>query len=235
MSKQVLVVHPRDGTTTFLQRIYRDLDATVITHDVSQDEIRAQMEKHDQIIMLGHGTPHGLLSIGQFGKVWPEIIDDSFTAQLRERDNSIFIWCHADQFVRYNRLKGFTTGMFVSEMSEARAAYSIPKDVTEAEIEESNDTFADVVGRFATQEPRLLHAAVKHEYGTLAETNPVAHYNNTRVYWINELPPLRKPWSPSNGYYNLPSKQAHHSYGLWPEDDGYLDLENQPGLVPITR
>jgi hypothetical protein len=208
----------------------------VLTHDVTQAEIRKQMEKHDQIMLLGHGTPNGLLSIGQFGKVWPEIIDESFVAQLKERDNTIFIWCHADQFVRFNRLRGFCTGMFVSEMGEARMTYSIPKWVDDYDIEESNDAFADVVGRFATKEPRLLHAAVKHEYGTLAQRNPVAEYNSTRCYWINEVRNAgRRPWVTHAS--NVRPRSAHAShYGLWPEDDGYLHLENETmGLAPYTR
>lgn len=108
--------------------------------------------------------------------------------------------------------------------------YSIPRSVTQFDIDESNDAFADVVGRFATKEPRLLHAAVKHEYGALAEENPVARYNLTRCYWINEVAAPRSTFWPS---YGKPIPQSN--YGLWPEDDGYLHLENETGLVPIPR
>ena len=39
--------------------------------------------------------------------------------ELKKKDNSVFIWCNADQFVNRYNLKGFYTGMFISEVMEA--------------------------------------------------------------------------------------------------------------------
>lgn len=178
MSNRVLVVHPRDPTTDFLVPIYSRLDATVITKAIPQHRIRGLMENFDQLMFMGHGSPWGLMSVGQFpGGGF--IINDSFRAQLAERDNTVYVWCYADQFVHYNNLRGFYTGMFVSDMMEARMC-GLPF-VDKWEVDVSNRAFADVVGRFAGREPRILHAAVKHEYGRLATYNPVAEYNLTRL------------------------------------------------------
>ena len=178
-----LVIHPRDCSTAFLKKVYEDLDnVTVITHGVDQLALRRMIDVHDRVLMMGHGSPLGLFSVGQFKGRDGLIIDDSFADQLAERDNSVFIWCHADQYVRYNRLKGFYTGMFVSELSEARIC-RLPREVTDDHVAESNAKFVDVVNKFSRYEPRLIHAAATREYGVLAAINPVAAYNHQRLYW----------------------------------------------------
>jgi hypothetical protein len=176
------VVHPRDPTTDFLAPIYKRLDATVISHSVPKHRIRGLMENFDQIMLMGHGSPWGLMSVGQFPGSGGFIIDDSFRDQLAERDNTVFVWCYANQYVEHNELPGFYTGMFVSDMMEARMC-GLPF-VDKWEVNVSNRCFADVVGRFAHCEPRLIHAAVKHEYGRLATYNPVAEYNLQRMGYV---------------------------------------------------
>jgi len=175
-----LIIHPEDRSTIFLSRLYRDLpDATIVTGGVPRAHLRKMIDQHDQVIMMGHGSPYGLLSVGRFNG-HGYVIDDSFAGQLSERDNSVFIWCNADAFVKWHRLRGFYTGMFISESAEAHMC-GIPV-AREDEIEESNDTFMDVVGRFIRHEPRLIWAAARHEYGKLAQRNPVAAYNHRRLY-----------------------------------------------------
>jgi hypothetical protein len=49
--------------------------------------------------MLGHDTPLGLHSIGQFPNSGAYIIDYSYSDLLSIKHENIFIWCHADQFV----------------------------------------------------------------------------------------------------------------------------------------
>lgn len=180
MSIRTLVIHPRDSSTRFLKRVYSRLDATVIERAIPQYRLRRLMDGFDQIMMLGHGSPSGLMSVGQFPGCW-DVIDSSFVPQLAERDNSVFIWCNADRFVQRHNLRGFYTGMFISEMSEARL-FRLPWYTTQSDVRESNELFADVVGRFAPHGLRLVNAAVKHEYGKLALNNPVARYNAERIY-----------------------------------------------------
>ena len=62
-----LIVHPKEPTTQFLSLIYAPLqNKTVIDGGVTKSELRELIEIHDRVIMLGHGSPNGLLSVGQF-------------------------------------------------------------------------------------------------------------------------------------------------------------------------
>jgi hypothetical protein len=177
MGHNILVIHPRDHTTRFLELTYRGIDATILTGHVERRNLRGLMEKADQIIMLGHGSSRGLFSVGQFPSC-KYVIDSTYVNLLRERDNNVFIWCYATDFVRNNRLHGFATGMFISDAKEAEW---LMMSATDTEIQESNYFFANVVGRFSIQRSRVLHAAVDHEYGRLADWNPVAKYNHARI------------------------------------------------------
>ncbi|MEX0707797.1 MAG: hypothetical protein WD078_07495 [Woeseia sp.] len=174
MDHSTLVIHPRDETTRFLELAYQGVDATVVTGRVPRARLQGLMEKFDQIVMLGHGSWNGLYSAGQFPEC-PYVIDDQVVDLLRERDNNVFVWCFASDFVRKHRLRGFATGMFISEVQEAEL---FELTVTDEEIQESNRVFADVVGRHLNKDPRELYAAVDDEYGTLAACNPVAEYNH---------------------------------------------------------
>lgn len=182
MGHTTLVIHPEDYSTRFLEATYRGIHATVLTGDVERPHVRGLMEKFDQIMMLGHGSPQGLFSVGQFPG-YQHVIDATFVDQLRERDNNVFIWCYASDFVLKNQLRGFATGMFVSEVKEADWFNLTAIDT---EIQASNHLFANVVGRFVTQHPRVLYAAVDDEYGKLAELNPVAEYNHARIRLFEE-------------------------------------------------
>jgi len=65
-----LIIHPDDPTTTFLSQIYAQLtNKTVIRGGISKSEIPKLIESHDRVLLLGHGSPYGLLSQGQFPDV----------------------------------------------------------------------------------------------------------------------------------------------------------------------
>jgi hypothetical protein len=60
-----LIIHPKDHTTRFLSPIYAPLkNKTVINGGVSKYELRFMIETHDRVIMLGHGYPDVLISVG---------------------------------------------------------------------------------------------------------------------------------------------------------------------------
>ena len=76
-----LVIHPEDSSTWFLNRVYEDIeDLTLVTGNVSKDEVKSMIRDHDRIMMMGHGSPRGLFSVGQFPSVNNNcyIIDESF-------------------------------------------------------------------------------------------------------------------------------------------------------------
>ena len=176
---KTLVIHPKDDSTMFLNRAYQSLDdVTLVQGGVSRDQLKDMVRSHDQIMMMGHGTPTGLLGAGQFDRTY--VIDDSFAGFLSEKDNNVFIWCNADQYVEWSKLKGFYTGMFISEVAEA---YLMGLNgTTQKEVDESNDTFVETIGALAEHGPGLMHAAAKHKYGKLAWRNHVAKYNDARLY-----------------------------------------------------
>ena len=116
--KKTLVIHPTDNTTDFLHIIYENHldDWTIINDcDIKQEELKELIRMHDRIIMVGHGTPSGLLNPKNDYKSL--IIDDSFADLLREK-NTLSIWCNSDCYFRRNNIKGLHTGMIISEVDE---------------------------------------------------------------------------------------------------------------------
>ena len=116
---KTLVIHPNDRSTWFLENVYKNIEnLTLVTGNVSRNEVKSMIRDHDRVMMMGHGSPGGLFSVGQFPSQSNNgyIIDSEMVELLKEKDNSIFIWCNADQFVERHNLKGFYTGMFISEV-----------------------------------------------------------------------------------------------------------------------
>jgi len=178
---KTLVIHPRDNSTLFLNKVYDSLDdVTLVRGDITKNQMRDMIRSHDQVMMMGHGTQRGLLSVGQFPGAPGYVIDDSFAPLLAERDNAVYIWCHANKYVNCNRLSGFYTGMFISEVAEA---YLMGLGgTTQREVDESNGSFVETIGAFVDRGPRLMHAAAKHRYGQFTSQNRVAKYNHERLY-----------------------------------------------------
>lgn len=135
---KTLVIHLEDNTTDFLKTIYIDRNFTVVNHMISSSALSNLIKDHDRIIMLGHGTPYGLLSYNG------HIINSKYVYLLRDK-LCVCIWCHANIFVEKYGLKGFYTGMFISEVEEADY-YNINTD--QSKIDESNELFAKAVSLY---------------------------------------------------------------------------------------
>ena len=183
---KTLVIHPKDKSTDFLKPIYADLDdVTLVTGGWSQDQIKEAIQTHDQVMMMGHGSPNGLFAVGRFpikDSFSGYVIGSGLVETLAQKDNSIFIWCNADQFINKHDLKGFYSGMFVSEVGEA--FYCKVPSFTQEAVDESNNTFARQLGEClgATRAPEEIHAQIREQYGQLAEHNLIAEYNHKRLY-----------------------------------------------------
>ena len=252
---KTLVIHPEDKSTDFLNPIYYGRDWTVITEG-TKDEVRWAIDEHDHIIMMGHGTPQGLLSVGKFTKEalpvekpstairkdgpatketikefyssvdrepgsdddlddWAStpqdqlagppyhyndpfygyrpknkkpffrnyttgyVIDDTNADQLRKKKVTA-IWCNADQYMEWNNLSGFYTGMFISDTSEAQLIGT--EDTDEWIVEESNYEFARLMRECILLPNSDTLTEVKRGYGRLAERNKVAQYNMLRLF-----------------------------------------------------
>lgn len=167
---KTLVIHIDDRTTDFLSKIYIDKGWKRINYKSSRKKLVNMIYNHDRIVMCGHGSPSGL-----FGK-YGYIIDDSFAELLRTKE-TVCIWCNAKQFVERNSLKGFYTGMFISEVQEA-IMMGINTSTTNSIIR-SNDMFAESMRKHIFSENVL--EKVKHEYHIT--NDDVINYNRNRLYY----------------------------------------------------
>jgi len=129
--------------------------------------------------MCGHGTPNGLMSVNQFPTKNGYIIDSSFIYLLEQKTENIFIWCNSDRFVEKYNLKGFYSGMFVSEVGESNWC-GIPS--TQKEVTESNDTFSSILSNCVNENVDVIYEKVKKDYGKFSLKNKVGNYNNERLY-----------------------------------------------------
>ena len=172
---KTLVIHPHDQSTHFLKPIYDNIpNKTIITGGLFVDEVNKLIYNHDQIIMLGHGSPKGLFGVN-FKRSY--VIDEDQVDLLQDKE-CIFIWCHADQFVKEHNLKGFHSGMFISEVGEA-LIYKLKGD--KQLVTESNNTFAFMLGSVINQSLPEIYEQIKKDYGWLAERNEIAKYNHERL------------------------------------------------------
>lgn len=177
----VLILHPEDISTNFLKPLYAPIqDKTVITGGVNKMQLRQLIKEHDRVIMLGHGSPWGLLNVGRFPDVGSYVIDYSFCDLLSAQKENIFIWCHANLFVKQHGLAGFNSGMFISEVGEA---FCLEFYVADGNlIKESNEGFASIVSRNIHRPLHNLYKNVLQEYSALARSNPIARFNSERLY-----------------------------------------------------
>lgn len=137
------------------------------------------MKDADRIIMLGHGTRDGMGFVeyqGGYPVYITSLIDSTLVYLLREKEDNVYIWCHADQFVKKYKLPGFSTGMFISEVNEA---YMYDVKATEEEVYESNLKFATIVRNYLAKSGEELKKIVQEDYDLKSD---VAKYNNSRIY-----------------------------------------------------
>lgn len=178
---KTLIVHPEDYSTKFLDIVYAPIEnKTLVTGGVSKTELMKLIQEHDRVMMMGHGSPGGLFSVGKFGNAGAYIIDQLMVPYLKSKKDNVFIWCNADKFVEIFGLTGFYSGMFISETGEA--AYCGLPGTEQDIVDESNFGFCNIIAKYIKEETNAIHENVKKEYGLIAENNPVALYNNNRLY-----------------------------------------------------
>jgi hypothetical protein len=180
--KKTLIIHPNDRSTDFLRPIYAGIEnKTVVTGGINKAELRELIKSHDRVMMMGHGYPGGLFSVGQFDQSLGVIVDDSMVDLLKEKEDNVFIWCNSDQFVNRYNLKGLYSGMFISEVGEA--TYCGLPGTEQEEVDVSNNYFAYLLGELIpNNDLSAAYSALKTEYGQLAESSKVANYNHNRLY-----------------------------------------------------
>ena len=166
-----LVIHPDDPTTDFLKGVYcRDKNFDVINDPfIDSGSIEEYIIDHRRIIALGHGCDSGLFCASSM------IIDSSLVPILKEKE-LVCIWCNADQFMLKNDLRGFYSGMFISEVAEANI-YKIK--ATQEQITASNELFGSLLGKYIDSKGDVL-AKLKKEYHI--KDNPITTFNRNRLY-----------------------------------------------------
>jgi hypothetical protein len=171
--KKTLVIHPADQTTDMLKLIYKDKGFTVVNDgSTKKDELLKMMEEHDRIIMLGHGTPSGLLN-PQLGGY----LVDSFHANTLKTKETISVWCHSDQFFRKHGMKGFHTGMIISEVYEALAVLGkAPLD--DEETLDNMIMFSKIIGECIDLPPEQMKDYVLQHY---VGNDEVTLYNRKNI------------------------------------------------------
>ena len=179
---KTLVLHPDNRSTDFLKPIYANIKRkTVIVKDTSRDVLLALIRSHDMIIMLGHGSSSGLFNVSGIGK-GVMVIGESIVEELRGKQ-LIAIWCNCDKFIERHDLNALYSGMFISEVSEARYC-GVQGD--QAMVDESNSTFAVLLGNMLSETSMDLEKTfdmVLESYEELGEVNTVAKYNSDRFYY----------------------------------------------------
>ena len=126
----------------------------------------------EPVFLLGHGSPYGLLDM-RYGLV----IGNADAELLRDRPNLVGIWCYASDYACKHGLKGFFSGMFISEPPEA-----LMNDV-EATDEEVDEKVWDFSRRFG----EMIHAGLPLEQmaSELCDprhiTSPLTEFNYSRL------------------------------------------------------
>ena len=179
---KTLVIHPDDRSTDFLKPIYAGIKRKmVIVKDTSHDVLLVLIRSHDTIIMLGHGSSSGLFNVSGIGK-GVMAIGESLVEELRGKQ-LIAIWCNCDKFIERHGLSALYSGMFISEVSEARYC-GVQGD--QAMVDESNSMFAVLLGNMLSETSMDLektYGMVLESYNELGEVNTVAKYNSDRFYY----------------------------------------------------
>lgn len=174
---KTLVIHPQDNSTKELSIIYENHldDWTIINNwDIPKSILRERIKEHDRIIMMGHGTPGGLLNPVHRGF----IIDSSFVDLLREKKECVHIWCNSDKFVKKYNLKGFTTGMIISEEYEADYC---GVSYTDGDVVSSNVLFSESIRDTIDETSELMVENTIRDYNT-DDNSDVLNYNRSRIY-----------------------------------------------------
>lgn len=167
-----LLIHPADRTTEFLKVGYESMDYTKINTNPSNAGLKRSMMQHDRIVMMGHGTNYGLIGFNRL------VVSSQLVYLLREKPNSVYIWCNADQFVRKYALSGFATGMIISEYEEALLCCM--HEFTAKDIDESNALFGEAIRQSIMLPPLEMQAKMLEIYR--GNENPIIYFNRQRLY-----------------------------------------------------
>ena len=166
----VLVIHPTDESTAFMDHVYKGKGYDVLNSFTG--DLALILPHYSRVIMIGHGWVDGQFSVGQF-RGDHLVINKRLAPYLKDKNNT-YIWCKAADFVKKHKLKGYSTGMFISELGEA-VAFNI-KSATEKMVYNSNMLYAEVM-RNCIDGPPTLQKVLEGYVGN----DPVTKYNRSQM------------------------------------------------------
>lgn len=181
MKTTTLIIHPKDPSTVFLNDVYSAIPKKLVVQEgKTKKEVYEMIDSHEQVLMMGHGSPSGLFAIGQFPETSLYIVDNEMISILEKKQNNVFIWCYASTFIDKTNLPGFATGMFISEVGEALSCGL--KGINQQIVDESNCTFVREIAKSIHLDSRSMFKNIlQSNYKKLAVINPVAKYNYDRI------------------------------------------------------
>ena len=180
---RTLFIHPTDQSTTFGELVYNPYrgmdDVTILTgRNISSRVIKEALMNNDRIVFIGHGTEYGLLDMVGNARY---VITSRQLQFFRDKEVICF-WCNANIFAdRYN-LNAFSTGMFVSELSEARY-YQLPED--QELIDASNTLFCNILSRCIFDNVNVIRENIEREY--VDRNNQIICFNRQCMGFDEEL------------------------------------------------
>ena len=192
-----LVIHPEDdSSTSFLKQIYEDIPSRVITKNLPKNELIDAVKKANNVIILGHGDKNGLFNTYVDSNANSKYIIDTNFAKLLEHKNCLLIWCHANDFVTYNKIyfNGISTGMFVSQQNELicldeNFEFEQEIEAYQPMIDESNTAFVSILGKLLKDNRfdnlHSIYEKLKLDYKVIAQRNEIACYNHSRIFFNN--------------------------------------------------
>ena len=193
----MIVVHPTDPSTVMLGKVYEGFENVKLFNSVEQrDEMLAAIAaapREEPIMLLGHGCPNGLYDL----MAWDMMVGGPDAELLKDRPNLIGIWCYASSYAAKHGLKGFFSGMFISEGGEATM---VGVDATEEEANAHAWDFAQRLGDLLRQGLPLEDVA-KELIDPKHITSELTNYNYTRLTWRpmgNEALPEERAWTGTN-------------------------------------
>lgn len=137
----MIVIHIDNNSpdAKILSRIYEGLDGITLSYNRGKSNIKRllRITGDEPVMLLGHGSPQGLLNISQNGYA----VGSECVEWLRCRP-VIGIFCYASDFADKYGLSGFFTSMFISNMQEAIIEHR-DQDATEEIISYQGSLFCD--------------------------------------------------------------------------------------------
>ena len=152
---KILIIHPKDATTYDFKQMYQNLSHSQVVTSHSKNRVRLALRDTDAkvIVFCGHGTQDGLLSpsVKQGNKLFDannkRFLFDVSMLYLLKGKTVLFFWCYANVFTQRYNLKGFASGMFISDLNECSECCV---NATGEQLNESNRLISDALKALVT-------------------------------------------------------------------------------------